>query len=73
VEDYKKLLEKNNFSCQICKSNNKLCIDHDHTTGDIRGLLCSSCNKALGLFCDNIDLLKNATFYLESLIPKLEK
>jgi len=67
VEDYNKLLEKNNFICQICKSDKELCIDHDHKTGNIRGILCRSCNKGLGHFFDNIDILKGAIFYLEKL------
>ena len=40
-------------------------IDHDHNTGNIRGLLCNSCNKALGLFGDNVEYLKEAIIWLE--------
>ena len=53
--------------CAICKTKTatNLCVDHDHTTGKIRGLLCQTCNKALGLFKDSIDNLKCAILYLE--------
>lgn len=40
-------------------------IDHDHTTGKFRGLLCNSCNKGLGLFKDNLSLLEAAVRYLK--------
>jgi hypothetical protein len=39
-------------------------IDHDHNTGNIRGLLCNSCNKAIGLLKDNADLVQKAADYL---------
>jgi Recombination endonuclease VII len=38
--------------------------DHDHTTGHIRGLLCHNCNVGLGLFKENVTLLKEAAAYL---------
>lgn len=39
-------------------------VDHDHKTGQIRGLLCNACNKGLGLFKDNPEILENARRYL---------
>ncbi len=42
-----------------------LAIDHDHNTGRFRGLLCSRCNIGLGLFKENINILKAALYYLE--------
>ena len=40
-------------------------IDHDHKTGEFRGILCDSCNKGLGFFYDNIDSLTRAIDYLK--------
>ena len=46
-----------------------LAVDHDYTTGKIRGLLCHHCNKALGGFKDSTALLKSAIIYLEAHKP----
>jgi hypothetical protein len=40
-------------------------LDHDHQSGVIRGLLCTKCNMALGLFNDNVELLMTAINYLK--------
>lgn len=54
--------------CHICgkpvSATGTLHVDHDHTTNDIRGFLCSSCNTALGHFGDSIETLKSAVRYL---------
>lgn len=44
---------------------NVVALDHDHNTGRIRGLLCNACNKGLGMFKDDINLLKAAIKWLE--------
>ena len=69
VEEYNILLNKQGGKCAICSavSNNdgtKLCVDHCHTTGKIRGLLCHKCNTSLGKFNDDINLLEQAINYL---------
>ncbi len=43
-----------------------LCVDHDHKTGEIRGLLCDSCNNGLGRFKDNPEILASALSYLQN-------
>lgn len=52
IEDYNKMLESQNYACKICKTTDltyqALAVDHDHTTGQIRGLLCTICNLMLG-------------------------
>lgn len=68
-EEYNKLLDQFEHRCAICdveasKLKKGLCVDHDHTTGKIRGLLCDRCNRGLGMFQDDIKMLQNATLYL---------
>ena len=55
-------------NCEICLAAGKrarLGIDHDHTTGATRGVLCNLCNTALGAFHENVDVLRRAIAYLE--------
>ena len=70
-EDYTALFEKQQGKCSICgkhdpKDYHGLCVDHDHNTGKIRGLLCHNCNSALGNFYDNVDYLLSAVDYLRN-------
>jgi hypothetical protein len=58
---------KSDFSyseCWICGSKERLCIDHCHTTGTARGLLCTFCNTALGYFKDDTVKMEKAIQYL---------
>ena len=71
VEDYDALMEKQNGQCAICKTNELtfgrgLVVDHNHKTGQIRGLLCSHCNVILGHANDDTKVLASAIQYLES-------
>jgi hypothetical protein len=59
--------EQQNCKCDICKKEIDLmdsAIDHNHKTGDFRGVLCKKCNRALGMFGDSITILNNAMSYL---------
>lgn len=70
-EIYDKMLLEQNNTCALCPATKSdstrpnLAVDHCHTTGRVRGLLCGKCNKGLGLFSDNVELLKRAINYLE--------
>jgi hypothetical protein len=65
------LLDSQDGKCLICKDAIKLGgtggpgVDHDHTTGAVRGVLCKSCNLGLGCFRDNEALLLSAIAYLK--------
>lgn len=72
---YEQLSEAQNHVCYICKGrddfSNYLAVDHCHTNGHIRGLLCRNCNRALGQFQDNVDFLERAIVYLKKDPPVL--
>lgn len=55
--------------CAICGNTFQKsplpCIDHNHTTGKLRGLLCYDCNRGLGVFKDNIKICESAVAYLK--------
>ena len=59
-----------NFCCAICGKHEKDCskqklyVDHDHDTKQVRGLLCSRCNSAIGLFDESVEKLSNAVRFL---------
>lgn len=70
LEQYTILFNKQSGLCKICNRHqsvlkSKLCIDHDHVTNQIRGLLCKRCNSVLGLMEDNSKILLASANYLE--------
>lgn len=75
VERYRNELARQRGVCAICGSPQRdarmkrLVIDHDHVTGDFRGLLCSHCNSALGQFGDNEAIMEEAIAYLRRTRP----
>jgi len=67
-KEYDRLLQNQNGKCAICGSEpgrRQLAVDHDHETGEVRGLLCSNCNTGLGLLGDQLARLRVAVTYLE--------
>lgn len=51
--------------CELCSSRPSQCVDHEHGTYNIRGVLCHSCNTAIGKLGDNIEGLERAINYLK--------
>jgi len=68
-EQFDALLLKQDGTCAICRQAEKrnLAVDHSHSTGKVRGLLCTRCNNGIGAFNDNPALLKAAIVYIRKL------
>jgi Recombination endonuclease VII len=71
LDEYNSLLEKQGGKCAICgitreecKDKRALPVDHNHETGHVRGILCHSCNRAVGLLKDSPTNLIQAAVYL---------
>ena len=71
IKDYDVMFANQNGVCAICSGNppngqrkKRLNIDHCHTTGNVRGLLCDACNRAIGLLKDSTEILGSAIQYL---------
>ncbi len=69
---YESLLQAQEGKCKICGAErnpdsraNYFTVDHNHATGEIRGLLCTKCNALLGLAQDREDILERAIDYLK--------
>ena len=73
-EQYDTVLKSQNGLCAICGtddpgSNRKnWCVDHDHKTGRIRGLLCNNCNRGIGLLKEDLFVFESAMVYLRSVV-----
>lgn len=69
IEDFNLMFQNQGSVCKICKNSNtsgkNWHVDHNHSTGKIRGVLCSSCNQALGLTKESINILKSMINYIE--------
>lgn len=70
LEEYEARLEAQGRACAICSvplvGRQQTHLDHDHETGAIRAFLCTNCNRGLGHFQDNEELLMNAATYLQA-------
>jgi hypothetical protein len=68
VEEYQALFKAQGSVCAICDTDTPTGynwhVDHCHTTGKVRGILCSKCNQGLGLFNDKEKVLERAASYL---------
>lgn len=69
IDDYEALLKEQKGVCAFCKgdSNDKnMHVDHDHSTGKVRGILCGKCNRGLGYLGDDPQRLQAGIDYLSS-------
>jgi hypothetical protein len=72
--EYDTILQYRENKCAICKRDNdgtvgkhgRFHVDHDHTTGKVRGILCQRCNQMLGCANDNVEVLLSAIEYLQN-------
>lgn len=69
-EKYQEMFKNQGGKCAICDVDGNqfgkgMCVDHDHKTGKIRGLLCTDCNMGIGSLKDSIQILKKAVKYLK--------
>lgn len=58
------MLSEQNGRCANCAKESKLVVDHSHTTGRVRQLLCNKCNTGLGAFEDDALRMRNAVAYV---------
>jgi len=69
--EYHKMLKSQGYRCEICRCKlessryTKFAVDHCHKTGKVRGLLCTGCNTALGLFKESQERMESAIRYLQ--------
>ncbi len=73
IEQYDEMLRSQGGGCAVCgrapREDIALHVDHDHATGQVRGLTCFRCNNALGDFNDDPALLARASAYLDRYDP----
>lgn len=65
IEQWDQMAKAQGGACAICKRAEALCVDHCHTTGCVRGLLCNKCNVGLANFRDDPKTMTMAIKYLE--------
>lgn len=77
-EDYWRMYKLQAGCCGICtrrlysKRYKAFCVDHDHKTGQIRGLLCHNCNRAIGMLQDDPIILNRASKWVEGIVRSSE-
>ena len=79
--DYNEMSERQGHACAICgkpetsrflERIRRLAVDHNHDTGKVRDLLCSDCNRAIGMMQDSPELLEQAALYLRTHKEEIE-
>ena len=65
IAEWDRIYEEQGGGCLICTEEEDLVVDHNHGTGEVRGLLCRNCNTGLGMFKDNDLIIQAAARYLQ--------
>jgi len=65
LDQYNDMIKQQNGVCAICNKPGKLVVDHNHGTGRVRGLLHTSCNRAIGYLQDKHEIILSAASYVE--------
>ena len=63
-DEYNRILESQGGHCAICPSTERLVVEHNHETGEVRGIVCNKCNTALGMADDSPTRLLDCAKYL---------
>ena len=70
INEYNSILKSQNGVCAVCgkieryKNRKYLSVDHNHNTGEVRGLLCGDCNVAIGYVNEDVEILRKMIIYL---------
>ena len=70
--DFENIMMLQNNKCPICRcdfnelKDKDICVDHNHETGKVRGILCRLCNVRIGCLKDDINILQLAIYYLNN-------
>lgn len=70
-DDFKSLWDKQDGVCAICSDTlieSKCCVDHDHKSGNVRGILCVKCNSGIGMLQDSPMVLAQASTYVKTCV-----
>ena len=71
MEEFNQLVDFQEGRCAVClkpfeEMSRRANVDHDHETGQVRGILCTGCNTGIGHLGDNIEGIKRALYYLQN-------
>jgi Recombination endonuclease VII len=80
IADYENMMSAQNTRCKICgvrfgdypATLTKPCVDHNHKTKKVRGILCTLCNTGVGMFRDSADRLAKAAIYIREQGSRLD-
>jgi hypothetical protein len=66
LDDFDQMLKAQGGLCALCLTKPAVDVDHCHSNGKVRALLCRACNLGLGMFSDKPEMLRKAASYIEA-------